>query len=167
MGRIPVLITTALWVSSVVARADEPKYEFQAGKHGESVEVRAEGKQTVFAISGKGAVGDVTIRLKDGEWPQGMVIRLNGFDTVDFFSATTDRITFGGQWPLTSGGVTAFSRKMPFRFPNSKGKFEDGPSTGTLDVVVEKGKAGLDFKLPANLFVGSREAKVHWLVFIR
>ena len=167
MSRISVLITTALWVNSVVARADEPKYEFQAGKRGEAVEVRAEGKQAVFAISGKGAVGDVTIRLKDGEWPQDVVIRLNGSDNLDSFSVTTDRITFGGQWPLSSGGVTAFSRKMPFRFPNSKGQFEDGPCTGTLDVIVEKGKEGLDFKLPANLFVGSREVKISWLVFIR
>jgi hypothetical protein len=167
MSRVPVLIATALWVSSGVARADEPKYEFQAGKRGESVDIRAEDKQTVFAISGKGPVGDVTIRLKDGDWPLGLVIRLNGLDNVDSFSVTTDRITFGGQWPLSSGGVTAFSRKMPFRFPNSKGEFEDGPCTGTLDVVVEKGKRDLDFKLPANLFVGSREVKVSWLVFVR
>jgi len=96
-----------------------------------------------------------------------MVLRLNGFDNVDSFSVTTDRITFGGQWPLSSGGLTAFSRKMPFRFPNNKGEFEDGPCTGTLDVVVEKGKEGLDFKLPANLFVGSREVKISWLVFTR
>jgi hypothetical protein len=167
MRMIPVLFTTPLWIASLAARADEPKYEFQAGKRGESVEVRVEGKQTVFAISGKGAVGNVTIRLKDGDWPQAMVLRLNGGDNLDSFSATTDRITFGTQWPLSSGGVAAFSRKMPFRFPNSKGKFEDGPCTGTLDVVIKKGKEGLDFKLPANVFVGSREVKIHWLVFIR
>ena len=124
MRMVPVLIIPALWAGLAAARADEQKYEFKAGKRGESVEVRAEGKQTFFAISGKGAVWDVTIRLKDGEWPQAMVIRLNGFDNVDSFSVTTDRITFGGQWPLSSGGVTAFSRKMPFRFPNSKGEFD-------------------------------------------
>jgi hypothetical protein len=164
---VPVLIATALWVGSVAAGADEPKYEFRAGKRGESVEVRVEGKQAVFAISGKGAHGDVTIRLKDGGWPQEMVLRLNGGDDLDSFSVTTDRITFGAQWPLSSGGVAAFSRKMPFRFPNGKGEFVDGPCTGTLDVAVEKGKEGLDFKLPANVFGGSREVKIHWLVFTR
>ncbi len=167
MRMIPVLITTALWVGSVAARADEPKYEFQAGKRGESVAVRVEGKQTVFAISGGWPQGQITIRLKDGEWPQDMAFRLNGGDNLDSFSVTTDRITFGAQWPLSSGGVAAFSRKMPFRFPNGKGEFVDGPCAGTLDVVVEKGKERLDFKLPANVFGGSREVKIHWLVFTR
>jgi hypothetical protein len=167
MRMIPVLIATALWVGSVVARAGEPRYEFQAGKRGESVEVRVEGKQTVFAISGKGPQGAVTIRLRGGEWPQGMVLRLNGFDNVESFSATTDRITFGSQLGLSSGGVKAHSRKLAFRFPNGKGEFEDGPCAGTLDVAIERGKEGLDFKLPANLFVGSREVRVSWLVFTR
>jgi hypothetical protein len=162
-----VLITLAVWVGSVTAEADEPKYDFTAGKRGESVEVRVEGKHTVFAISGKGALGAVTIRLKDGQWPHDIILRLNKFDNVESFSVTTGRLTFGGQLGLSSGGLKAYSRKMPFRFPNSNGAFEDGPCAGTLDVVVEKGKEGLDFKLPANVFVGSREAAISWLIFIR
>jgi hypothetical protein len=54
MRMIPVLFTTGLWIGSVAARADKPKYEFQAGKRGESVEVRVEGKQTVLPSRGKG-----------------------------------------------------------------------------------------------------------------
>ena len=167
MRMIPVLITMALWVGSGIARPDEPQYEFKAGKRGESVEVRVEGKHTVFAISGKGAVGAVTIGLKDGQWPDDIVLRLNKFDNVESFSVTTDRITFGGQVGLSSGGIKAFSRKMAFRFPNNKGKFEDGPSAGTLDVVVETGKEGLDFKLPTNVFAGSRKVQISWPIFVR
>src|ERR1700722_12157646 len=162
MRMILVLATMALWVGSGIARPDEPRYEFKAGKRGESIEVRAEGKHTVFAISGKGAVGAVTIRLKDGQWPYDIVLRLNKFDNVESFSVTTDRITFGGATGLSGNGIKAFSRKMAFRFPNGKGEFEDGPSAGTLDVVVETGKEGLDFKLPANVFVGAREVKISW-----
>ena len=126
--RIPVLIPMGLWVGTGIARFDEPRYEFKAGMRGESVEVRLEGKHTVFAISGKGAVGAVTIRLKDGKWPDDIVLRLNKFDNVESFSVTTGRITFGGQSGLSGGGIKIFSRKMAFRFPNGEGKFEDGPS---------------------------------------
>jgi hypothetical protein len=162
-----VLVTMALCAGSVTVQADEPKYDFEEGKRGESVEVLVEGKHTVFAISGKGPQGAVTIRSKDGHWPQDIILRLVKFDNVESFSVTTDRLTFGGQRGFSSGGVKAFSRHMAFRFPNSKGVFEDGPCAGTLDVVVEKGKEGLDFKLPANVFVGSREVKIHWLIFTR
>jgi len=162
-----ILTAILLGIASRTAPADPPKYEFKSGKFGESVEARIEDKYTVFAISGKLPIGGVTIRLTDGDWPRGLILRLNKFDNVESFSVTTDRLTFGGQLGFSSGGVKAYSRKMAFRFPNSKGEFEDGPCTGTLDVVIEKGKEGLDFKLPANLFVGSREVKISWLVFVR
>jgi hypothetical protein len=161
------LITMAFCAASVTVLADEPKYEFTPGKRGESVEIRVEGKHTVFAISGKGPQGGVTIRSKDGQWPQDIILRLEKYDNVESFSVTTDRLSFGGQRGFSSGGVKAFSRNMAFSFPNSKGVFEDGPCAGTLDVVVEKGKEGLDFKLPANVFVGSREVKISWLIFTR
>jgi hypothetical protein len=162
-----ILIAILFGIASRTAQADPSKYEFKSGKDGESVEVRVEDKHTVFAISGKLPRGGITIRLTDGDWPPEVILRLNKFDNVESFSATTDRLTFGGSLGLSSGGVKAFSRKLPFRFPNSKGEFEDGPCAGTLDVVIERGKEGLDFKLPTNLFVGSRDVRISWLVFTR
>jgi hypothetical protein len=34
-------------------------------------------------------------------------------------------------------------------------------------VVVESGKEGLDFQLPTNLFVGSREVRMSWLILVK
>jgi hypothetical protein len=167
MRLIRVLLTTALCIASPTVKADEPKYDFQAGRRGETVEVRVDGKQTVFAITGKGPVGAVTIRLKEGDWPQNIVLRLNGFDNVESFTATSDRVTFGGEQGLSNGGVLALSRKLPFRFANAKGEFEKGKNAGTLDVIIEKSKDALDFKLPANVFTGSREVKLAWVIFVR
>jgi hypothetical protein len=167
MGRSLILIAILFGIASRTAQANPPKYEFKSGKYEESVEVRVEDKHTVFAISGKLPVGGITIRLTEGDWPRDVILRLNKFDNVESFSATTDRLTCGGQRGFSSGGVKAFSRMLPFRFPNSKGEFEDGPCTGTLDVVIEQGNEGLDFKLPTNLLVGAREVRISWLVFTK
>jgi hypothetical protein len=152
-----------LWAAAGTAYPGEPTYEFKAPKAEGSVEVRVEGKRTVYVLSSERRNGRVVIRLKSGDWPRDVTLRLNKSTFVDTFSVMTDRIYFG-MLPGSGDEPPGRARKIPFTLSNARGEFEDG-TAGTLDVTVVKGKAGLDFRLPANLFVGSREVKIDWGVY--
>jgi hypothetical protein len=142
---------------------DAPSYEFRPGNDKESVEVRVEADRTVYVITGgKASGGTIKICLKAGQWPRDVTLRLSKSSFVDTFSVTTDHVYFADTRYFSGSG------KMPFVLRNAKGDFDSGgPATGTLNVVIEKTKEGLDFRLPPNLLVGSREVEFFWIVYLK
>jgi uncharacterized protein (TIGR03067 family) len=157
-GAILVTLNRVKAAPDKPSKDDAPSYEFQPGKCKESLEVRVEGGRTVYviALGGPGLSSDVTIRLKTGEWPRDVTLRLSKFRPLDTLLVTTDH----HEW----AGAQGFTGKMKFAFRNAKGDFEDDPSGRTLDGVVEQTKEGLDIRLPPNLLVGSRQVEIFWRI---
>jgi hypothetical protein len=145
----------------------EPRYQHWA--EGDSVTVVTEGKRTVFVISNQYGIGGVTIRLKTGQWPREIALRFQhekgkGFHKVESFALTTDRLQAAGR--LVDG-----TDHLSFSLRNAEGTFDDGTGgrviSGTVNIRGEKGKDGIEAKLPANLLVGSKEVTISWIDVFR
>jgi len=113
--------------------------------------------------AGKSGIGNGTITLKEGHWPKEVVLRFQHgkgqpFKGLEDFHLTTARFKVDGSQKK--------SKAMPFSLAGDDGKFADGPA-GTLNVVVEETKDGMEVRLPANLLAGASNVKVEWVDFYR
>jgi hypothetical protein len=165
----PVRSLLLLMAAALSGGAPEAAYEYKLEKAADTVVARTEGKRTVFTIASSTGIGGATIRLKAGEWPHDILLRLQytagkPFTSLESFGITTDR--------LWAGGAMRDSEQVLFSFRNAKGELErdarEAPgghyvTSGTLRIRVEPGKEGVDITLPANLLAGSRQVSLGWI----
>ena len=158
-----LLSCAAILAAASAARASDPVYEFALKKGDDSITAARDGDKVVFTITGKSGIGNGTITLKEGHWPKEVVLRFQHgkgqpFKGLEDFHLTTARFKVDGSQKK--------SKAMPFSLAGDDGKFADGPA-GTLNVVVEETKDGMEVRLPANLLAGASNVKVEWVDFYR
>jgi hypothetical protein len=143
-----------------VADPTKPEYEFALEKSGDSITLTDRGKQTVFVIKSKSGIGDGSIKLKSGEFPNEVVLRFEYVDRGDWkileaFGLTAGRFHVAGS-KSTSGA-------MRFYLADARGKVDEKNVTGTLNIAVKESDKGLEVYLPANLLLGVRELGLSWI----
>ncbi|WP_020470804.1 hypothetical protein [Zavarzinella formosa] len=147
------------------AKAAEPVYEFKLDKPEDSATVVKEAKRTVFVVTSPNGIGQGTIILKAGQWPENVTLRFQrargkGISKFEHFSLTTDRVSAQGELKL--------SDKLDFDFLDAKGKSgADRRSAGVLNVVVESRDDALDVTLPTCLLIGSPRLELSWIDVLR
>jgi hypothetical protein len=136
----------------------------------ESVSLHREGKQAVFVITSERGIGKATIRLNPDRWLQDVVLRFqyqegSGFEMLESLGITTD--CFQISWTPSRDKDDLYQwgeQRMGFYLANAEGKFvQDGSVTGYLIAKVEKTKQGIEVRLPAGLFTGSKEVTISWI----
>jgi hypothetical protein len=152
-------LCAALFFLAGLTWAAEPTYEYTLKKGDDSIAAAKDGDKTVFTIVGKSGIGGGTIALKDGDWSKEVVLRFqygktDAFKTLEKFTLTTAHVKVEG--------AQKQSKAMPFFLAGSDGKFGATPA-GTLEIVVEGTKDGLDVRLPANLLAGSKKVELSWI----
>jgi hypothetical protein len=159
-----VLLSCAAVLTVVgAARAPEPVYEFAVKKGDDAIAATKDGDKVVFTITGKSGIGGGTVTLKEGQWPKEVVLRFQHakgqpFKGLEKFQLTTAHFKVDGSQKT--------SKAMPFSLAGDDGKFAAGPA-GTLNVVVDETKDGLEVRLPANLLAGSKTVELAWIDVFR
>jgi hypothetical protein len=158
-----LLSCAAMLTAAGAARAADPAYEFALKKADDSITAAKDGDTVVFTITGKSGIGSGTVTLKEGQWAKVVVLRFQHgkgqpFKGLEDFHLTTARFKVDGSQRK--------SKAMPFSLAGDDGKFADGPA-GTLNVVVEETKDGLEVRLPTNLLAGSKTVELGWIDFFR
>ena len=125
----------------------------------DSATVKLEEQRAVFIVSSSDGIGRMEVRLRAGRWPRDVTFRLN-VRNLESLSLITDRFTARGS--LQESGRFVFAVK------DVPGEVEhhdpQGPSvaTGTLNITVVAGLAGMEITLPPNLMIESHELSFAW-----
>jgi hypothetical protein len=156
----------AIVLTLALAAASEPaKPEFQYtdfSRKEDKVEASFEKDRVVFTVISPRGIGGATIKLKAGEWPKEIAIRLTygdeGFKNLENFRMSTARVA--------ASGAIGSSGKVPFTFLDAKGDtepLESGHEGGTLDMKVVKTDKGIELRLPPRMLVGSKTLTLSWI----
>src|SRR5262249_39798301 len=135
-----------------------------------AIALRMERKQTVFVITSGRGIGDATMWLKSGQWPSDVILRFqykegSGFEMLESLGVTTDRFQISWAPSRDKEGLHKWGEQMMgFYLADAEGKFvKKGRATGYFLGKVEKTKRGVEVRLPANVFTGSKEVKIGWV----
>jgi hypothetical protein len=139
----------------------EPAFDFKFRKPADSIAVVKQAKRTLLVVTSASGIGDATITLKAGQWPDDIAVRFQygkdkGFDNLEQIEITTDRVHARGSKKL--------SEKFPFVFLDAKrntAPIEREPS-GVLNVRVTVRDGAIEVSLPTYLLIGSGEVRLHW-----
>jgi hypothetical protein len=161
---------TGLLLASLVVGGTEdssvaqPTYEFELRPKEIKIVVVKEKDRTVFLVTNLN-VGEVTIKLKGGQWPDKVSLRFQDKDEkvkpgLEHIRITTDRLYVEGSHHL--------SGNFPFFFLDAKGKkpfevIDDHRASGRLKIVVERRDGAVEVTLPTNLLAGSSQLNVSWI----
>jgi exo-beta-1,3-glucanase (GH17 family) len=156
---------TSVNVTDKKLKEPEPTFEFKFRKPADGITVAKEAKRTLLVVNSPSGIGDSTITLKAGQWPENVTLRFQhgkdkGFTSLEEFRLTTERVQIEGS--------KALSGKFRFAFLDAKrtpvaiepGKRE---AAGVLDVPVTVHDGAIEVALPTCLFVGSREIRLAWI----
>src|SRR5437763_15626709 len=109
-----VLLVAALVVGPADREAKEPTYKVvEVSKAADTVVAQKEKDRTVFVVTSESGIGDATIVLNSGDWPENVTLRFvhakgRGFTTLEDIRLYTDRVVVTG--------AEKVSGKMPFCF---------------------------------------------------
>jgi multidrug efflux pump subunit AcrA (membrane-fusion protein) len=136
----------------------EPTFGFQFRKVGDAIDVVKEPKRTLLVVTSESGIGDATILLKAGQWPENVTIRFQhgkgkGFESLEEIRLTTERVQVEGSKKL--------SGKFGFSFLDAQRK--PAQAAGVLDVPVAVRDGAIEVTLPACLFIGSSEVRLKWV----
>src|SRR5262249_34290244 len=161
-----MLLVAALIVGQPGREAKEPTYKVvDVQKTADTVVAQKEKDRTVFVVTSKSGIGDATIVLTGGEWPENVTLRFryskdSVFDMLEDLRMYTDRVVVVGA-QKTSGRM-----RFCFTGPDvNQDVIEPGgrEPAGYLDVRVQAGKEGMDVTLPAHMLRGSGKVRVTWI----
>jgi hypothetical protein len=159
------MLGTLLFSAALIGGDKEPTFEFKFRKPADTITVSKEAKRTVFLITSADGIGNATITLKDGPWPEHVVLRFvhgkdKGFTSLEKLHLTTERLQIEGSKKLSGRFRFAFldAKRTPMSI--EQGKRE---SAGTLDIPVEVRDGAIEVVLPAHLFTGNREVRIDWI----
>src|SRR5258708_35660842 len=90
-----LFVLTLLGAQSVFA--DQPPFELQLKRPGDSATIKAEADRVVVAVTSHSGIGRMTLTSKEGRWPKNVTLRLryqNGqpFRTLEGFETTSSRM---------------------------------------------------------------------------
>ena len=168
---------TSLLLASLVLGCGElavtqPSYEFEVKPKEITIAAVKEKDRTVFLVTDFN-VGEVTIKLKGGQWPDNVSLRFqdknekakpdkneNGKPGLEHIRITTDRLYTEGSHHL--------SGNFPFFFLDAKGKkpfdvIDNNRASGRLKILVERHDGNVEVTLPTNLLAGSSQLHVYWI----
>jgi hypothetical protein len=146
-------------------RAAAPAYELKLHNSEDRVVAVKEANRTVFVVTCPSGIGEGTIILKAGQWPENVTLRFQhkhgvGLGKLEQLVLKTDRIR--------ADGDSNSSGKFGFEFLDAKGKPGADPrSAGVLNVVVESRDDALDVTLPARMLIGSTRFELRWVNLFR
>jgi hypothetical protein len=166
MRRLCVSVVIAILASCGAASAADPPGEIDA----KGVALLMEDKQAVFVVTSEKGIGNATVRLKSGKWPENVVLRFqykegSGFEMLESLDLRTDRFRISWQPSRDkNGGRKWGEQQLGFSLADADGKFaKDAPTAGYFVGKVEKTKKGIEVRLPANAFAGSKEVSLSWI----
>jgi hypothetical protein len=160
-----MLLVAALVVGQPGGEVNEPTYKFVAvQKATDSVVARKEKDRTVFVVTSPSGIGDATIVLAGGEWPENVTLRFlyakKGFHWLEDIRLNTDRVVVPG--------AEKMSGRMPFCFAGPDAKLDviqpgGREAAGFLDVRVHQTKEAMGVTLPAHMLRGSAKLRLAWI----
>jgi len=160
-----VLIFSAFTILGGGTANDEPAYEYKLRKPADTILAIKEKTRTVFVVTSPSGIGDGSIKLKSGPWPENVTFRFVGsdgkaFSNLERIDLTTDRLRVEGNLKLSGKFRFCFldAKKTPAAI--EPGKRE---SAGMLNVVVEKRADAFEVTLPACLLIGSTQVELSWV----
>lgn len=165
MAQVLVFVA-ALSVGQPSREVKEPTYKIvDVQKKKDSVVAQKEKDRTVFVVTSESGIGDATIVLASGEWPENITLRFQyskgeGFHWFEGIRLYSDRVVVSG--------TEKMSGKMPFCFAGpdvTQDVIQPGgrDAAGLLDVRVRRTDAAMDVTLPAYLLRGSGKLRVSWI----
>jgi hypothetical protein len=156
-------------LSLVSVAGAEPSYEFKLRKAADTIVAVKEKERTVILVTSPGGIGQGTITLKAGQWPENVTLRLQHdkgkpFANLERIDLTADRIRVEGN--LKSSGQFKFcfldAKRTPVAIDQGTPSNARAPA-GTMNVRVEKRDHGMDVVLPACLLIGSAQVELSWV----
>ena len=160
---------TSLLLASLIVGAGEspvaqPSFEFKVRPKEIKIVAVREKDRTAFVVTNLN-VGEVTIKLKSGQWPDNVSLRFQDKNEkakpgLEHIRITTDR--------LYTEGSHHHSGNFPFFFLDAKGKMpfeviDDHRASGKLKILVERRDGAVEVTLPTNLLAGSSQLHFYWI----
>jgi hypothetical protein len=142
-----------------------PAFEITLKKKADRIDVGKAGQGTLFNVTSASGIGDGTIALKAGQWPEHITLRFihaadKGFTNLERLNVVTDRMQIEGD--LKSTGKFRFFFLNAKRAPVGTEK-PARASAGTLNVTVQQRNGAIEVTLPACLLIGSNEMRLQWV----
>jgi hypothetical protein len=161
-----LLFVAALVVGQPGREAKEPTYKIvDVLKENDTVVAQKEKGRTVFVVTSPSGIGDATIVLAKGEWPENVTLRFQyekgkGFYWLEDIRMYNDRVVVRGTEKMSGKMMFCFAGPDPAQDVIEPGGRD---SAGLLDVRVRRTEEGMEVILPANMLRGSGKLRVSWI----
>jgi hypothetical protein len=161
-----ILLVAVLVVGQPGREAKEPTYKIvDVQKDKDTVIAQKEKGRTVFVVTSPSGIGDATIVLAKGEWPENVTLRFQyekgkGFHWLEDIRMYNDRIVVRGTEKMSGKMLFCFAGPDPAQDVIEPGGRD---SAGFLDVRVRRTDEAMDVTLPAHMLRGSAKLRVSWI----
>jgi hypothetical protein len=160
-----MLFSLALSGGDKEPKVAEPAFAFKLRKPADSIIAGVDGKRAIILVTSASGIGDGTITLKAGQWPENVTLRFHhnkekGFTNLERIHLSTDRVQIEGS--VKSSGKFRFFFLDAKRTPVGAEKPAREPA-GVLNVTVQERNGALEVTLPACLLIGSSELRLQWV----
>lgn len=134
-------------LSAPVIAVDQAKTE---RANGDKIQITSKGKEILIEVSSASGIGEATIRLAEGDWPESVVLRFH-LGGLEGLTITNGKVALRDLSRLVFGEDGKPSDK---RYLNTGGPYH--------------GRGYHQVKVPKTLFDdGAKFFKIHWIDFYR
>jgi hypothetical protein len=149
----------------LMAQPADLDFQVKVKKPADRVVAVKEKQRTVLLVTSPSGIGQATLTLKAGQWPDNVTLRFEhdkgkGFASLESLKLTTDRLRIEGSKRVSGRFLFAFldAKRKPIALESGK-----NAAAGEMNVVVDAKNGAIEVTLPASLLIGSSQLEVAWI----